>query len=84
MVGGSLLDLQRAALNGKTVFERAHDVVHKRVAWVACWHDRMNRQGAFGGTHAPDVKVVNGSDGWHNQAPTADASMCLGTILSAS
>ena len=55
MVGRSLLDLQRAVLDRKTIFERVHDAVHEGVAGVALRHDQVNRQRAFARADAPDM-----------------------------
>ena len=62
MVGRSSLDLQRAVMNTEALFKRPRDVIHEGIARVAIGHHQMNCQGALGGTHAPDVQVMDLGD----------------------
>lgn len=43
MTGRSLFHLQRAVLDGETLFQRPHDVVHASIAGIVRYDESVNK-----------------------------------------
>ena len=59
MVDSSLLDFQRAVVDGISGLQHVSDIVHEDVARITIGHDQMNGQRAFGRAQAPDMQIVD-------------------------